>query len=177
MQTKFTAAGSQEGQPCSGEHQAQHGHVGKGGDCLTLLCSGVASPPVLGLVWALPYKKVIKLLETVRKKATRMVKSLEGKVCEELRTLHLFSLEMRRSGDLITVCNFLMSGRGGAGTDLFSVVNSDSTRGNGLKLSQGSFRLLSGKGDQWNGLPREVVTALSLTEFKKYLDNTLGHMV
>ncbi|KFW76011.1 hypothetical protein N305_01297, partial [Manacus vitellinus] len=29
----------------------------------------------------------------------------------------------------------------------------------------------------WNRLPREGVTAPSLTEFKKCLDNTLGHMV
>ena len=29
----------------------------------------------------------------------------------------------------------------------------------------------------WNRLPREVVTAPSLTEFKKCLDNALSHML
>ena len=29
----------------------------------------------------------------------------------------------------------------------------------------------------WNRLPREVVTALSLTEFKKHLVNALSHML
>lgn len=42
--------GSQEGQPCSGGHQAQHGQLGKGGDCPALLCTGTASPQVLGTV-------------------------------------------------------------------------------------------------------------------------------
>ena len=28
----------------------------------------------------------------------------------------------------------------------------------------------------WNRLPREVVTALRLSEFKKHVDNTLSHL-
>ncbi|KFO62212.1 hypothetical protein N302_02595, partial [Corvus brachyrhynchos] len=55
---------------------------------------------------------------------------------------------------------------------------------NGLKLCQGRFRLdirqrffTQRVVGHWNRLPREVVTAPSLTEFKELLDNTLGHMV
>ncbi|TRZ07214.1 hypothetical protein HGM15179_019894, partial [Zosterops borbonicus] len=36
--------GSQEGQLCPGEHQAQHHQLAKGGDCPTPLCTGAASP-------------------------------------------------------------------------------------------------------------------------------------
>jgi len=53
-----------------------------------------------------------------------------------------------------------------------------------MKLCQGKFRLDIRKRlftervvGQWNWLPREVVTALSLSEFKEHLDDTLSHMV
>ncbi|XP_053852363.1 uncharacterized protein LOC128817666 isoform X2 [Vidua macroura] len=57
------------------------------------------------------------------------------------------------------------------------------TRGTGLELYQGRFRLDIGIKffpqrvvGHWNRLPREVVTAPSPTQFKKLLDNALRHM-
>ncbi|KAJ7411218.1 rna-directed dna polymerase from mobile element jockey-like [Willisornis vidua] len=150
---------------------------------LFLLCSARRWPHLKYCVqfWALQCKKCIKRLESVQRRV-KMVKGPEGKPCEEqLRALGLFSLEKRRlRGKPRCSYNFLMGGRGGAGTDLFSVVTSDRTRGNGLKLCQGSFRKRFSTQrviGHWNRLPREVVTAPNLAEFKTHLDDTLGHMV
>ena len=63
-------------------------------------------------------------------------------------------------------------------------VDSDGTRGNGLKLRQGRFRLDSRRkfftqrvGMHWNRLPKEVVDAPSPEAFKARLDVALGSLV
>ncbi|KAK4824372.1 LOW QUALITY PROTEIN: hypothetical protein QYF61_014032 [Mycteria americana] len=135
--------------------------------------------------WMPQHKKDIKPLQCVQRRASKMVKGLEGTIYEMwLRSLGLFMLEKRRlRSDPIAVYNFLKEDSRGGGADLLSLVTRDRTQGYGMKLHQEKFRLDIRKRSftervvgHWNRFPREVITAPSLSEFKEHLDDALSHM-
>jgi len=114
------------------------------------------------------------------------MKGLEGVSCEkQLRTLGLSSLEKKRlRGNLTALDSFLRRGRGEQDADLFFLVSTDRTRGNGSELHQERFRLDIRKHfftetvvKHWNRLPRKVVDAPCLSVFKGHLDNALNALM
>ena len=135
--------------------------------------------------WGPQNRKDVELLEQVQRRATKMIGRLEHLSYEErLRKLGLLSLEKRRlQGDLILAFQYLKGMYKQEREQLFMSMDSDRTRGNGLKLRGRRFRLDIRKKlftqrvvMHWNRLPKEAVDAPSLEAFEARLDMALGSL-
>nr|CAH8845910.1 unnamed protein product [Trichobilharzia regenti] len=120
------------------------------------------------------------ILESVQRKATRMVHGIANLSYEErLDSLNLFSLSYRRQrGDLITMFKILNNDYGPDLFSLFLPTRSEHLRGHSRRVQKPrrnhiaveywfSHRVIN----SWNRLPEEVVSATSIDSFKKGLDN------
>ncbi|PKU31274.1 hypothetical protein llap_18424 [Limosa lapponica baueri] len=136
-------------------------------------------------LWSPQHRKDMDLLERLQRRTTKMIRGMEHLSHEErLRELGLFSLEKRGlQGHIITAFQYLKRIYKKDGDKLFGRACCNTTRGNGFKLKEGRFRLDIRKKyftmrvvKHWNGLPGEVVDALSLETFKVRLDRSLSNL-
>ena len=131
-------------------------------------------------VWSPKLKRVIKSLEAVQRRATRMIPEIAHLPYEErLQYLKLPSLVYRRHrGDMLQVYKILHHEYDLSSEKFFKSPNDGRTRGHSYKVFKEraesairrnffSFRVT----ELWNELPEEVVVAPNIDTFKERLDN------
>ena len=131
-------------------------------------------------VWSPYLKKDIRKLESVQRRATKLVKDICHQSYEDrLRHLGLPTLEYRRDrNDMIQVYKAINGIDDIDWMKLFSLAPSNSTRGHSLKLFKKQCRTThrlhtfsSRIVDQWNSLSNSTVTAKSVNAFKSSLND------
>ncbi|XP_073516627.1 uncharacterized protein [Phyllobates terribilis] len=129
--------------------------------------------------WAPVLRKDILELERVQRRATKVIKGMEGlEYPERLSKLGLFTLEKRRlRGDLINMYKYIRGQYRDLSHDLFIPRMVTKTRGHTMRLEERRFLHQHRRGfftvravRLWNSLGEEVVMSNSLNEFKRGLD-------
>ena len=132
--------------------------------------------------WSPHYEKDIAKLESVQRRATKMIPSLRNKSYEErLVQLNLFSLRKRRLRGKLIECFKILKGFTNVAVDsLFQIDITTRTRNNGYKLKSRQVRTDCSKffftNDivrEWNKLPSSVVQCETINSFKNKLDKYL----
>ena len=137
-------------------------------------------------VWAPYLQKDIDILEGVQRRATKLVKCLEGLSYEErLKRTKLYSLEQRRiRGDMILTYRILSGDIKVKPRDIFSLDCYTRTRGHDMriasKLSNSQVRqsfFSQRVATVWNKLPQRIVSSNSVAQFKEQYDKWAGLVV
>lgn len=128
--------------------------------------------------WRPHLQKDIIYIEKVQKRATKLIDSLRKIPYEQrLQELHLTTLETRRlRGDLIEVFKIL-KGFDKVSKSKFFLMSGTSLRGHSLKLFKSRFNTNTGKFvftnrivDEWNLLSEEIISCVTVNDFKNKLD-------
>ena len=136
------------------------------------------------VVWG-PFGKLDQQrLERVQRRATKLVKELKSKPYEErLRSLKLPTLYYRRRrGDMITVYQLLHNGMAIDPDKLLKKSTNRTTRGHEWKLRKPRARTAARRHsfsnrivNDWNALPADVVSSVTVSQFKARLDAHWAH--
>ena len=130
--------------------------------------------------WRPHLRHDINMLESVQKRATKLIPSLKNMLYEDrLEELNMFSVEYRfLRGDMIETYKILTGKSGIRHNGLFEIDKSERNRGHHLKLKKQRCRLDIRKYsfshrvvDEWNKLPSVVVESESIDVFKSRLDS------
>ena len=130
------------------------------------------------IIWAPRFKKDIKLIEKVQKRATKCIPGMKDMKYEErLKTMNLPSLSYRRKrGDLIEAYK-LTHGYYSVNSNLLKLDKSNRTRGHKYKIEKQYCKKAIRQNffavrveNQWNNLPANVAEAPSINTFKERLD-------
>ena len=117
----------------------------RGWEVIVSLYSAILRPHLKHCVqdWGLQDRKDMEFLERIQRRATKMIQGLKHLYYENrLKELGLFSLEKRRLwGHLTAAFQYLKGVHKCERNQLFTLLDSDKTRGNGFKLKKGRFRL------------------------------------
>ena len=130
-------------------------------------------------IWNPYLKKDIECIEKIQRRATKLVHGFNKMSHEQrLKALGLYSLQRKRlRGDLIETYKILTGKEKIKSDQLFQKATTTEIRGHSLKLYKKSSRLELRKHsfsqriiDHWNKLPDDVVSAATISTFKRRLD-------
>ena len=134
-------------------------------------------------VWNTGYICDYKLLESVQRRWTKLVRGLdELSYLQRLKSLNLFSVQGRLlRNDLIKVWKIFSNNSVIKPEDLFVMAPYPSTRGHPLKIAHVRYRLACRERffavrviGRWNSLPGDIVLAGTVETFKAKLMSFLG---
>ena len=137
--------------------------------------------------WCPHLKKDIMLLESVQRRATKLLDSIATLPYEErLKFLNLYSIEDRlKRGDLILMYRIMTEDLDIKRGLMFPVLKTSTARGHHLKINHGKPSHLDVRRNffsqrviiPWNELPQHVVESCSIDSFKLNYDKWCGKVL